>query len=50
MAMFLQSLGMVALLWPLVLVAAYAAHNPTLYVWRSHPHGNHLDPLRMGGG
>jgi len=32
MAMFLQSLGMVALLWPLVLVAAYAAHDPNLYV------------------
>jgi hypothetical protein len=30
--MFLQSLGMVALLWPLVLVAAYAARDLTLYV------------------
>jgi hypothetical protein len=32
MAMFLQSLGLVVLVWPLVILAAYAAHNPNLYV------------------
>jgi hypothetical protein len=32
MGMFFQSLGMVTLLWPLVLVAAYTARDPNLYV------------------
>jgi hypothetical protein len=32
MAMFLQSLGLVALLWPLVMLAAYTARDPNLYV------------------